>query len=384
MKSNKDTLKILYWIMAVLGVISIIMEFDLIEKIIDLTIRDIEDLGPFSFILSIKAHLHQHGDFYKDIALGGLASAVISAVAVKVSISTLLKNISLSYTKAVRELAGAYGQVVDKIKNYENMGQLVGLESSNEYYINSIYIFSEMISKYEDEKFPSMPELAQLCKDALIPLAKSVNALIVSVKTYDNIYRERLHWKEKEFEAAWLKCMQEFYQILDAEYHFDQIDSVFLKHGFNLDRISGYYYDLINNLLKEGDEAIFRGKKLKFDQAIMKTFSNMTIQNFWETKEELSKMVEKIEKDLNSQTNGSEKSVTNSPTSISDITEKSSIGESIKMDVTPRMDKDRKKNVSLRSSKPVKRNLKRKQSKVKRMMLMCLKKIPISEAHIDN
>lgn len=342
MKDERKTLKILYWIIAVLGVISFFMEFDVIAKIIDLIIKDVEDLGPFSFVLSIKAHLQQHGNFYENIALGGLASAVISAVAVKVSIDILLKNISLSYTRAVREMAGAYGQVLDKIKKYKNLRQLEDLESSNKYFITSIYSFIETIDKHPDENIPSKPELVQLCKDTLIPLAKSISAIIVCIRSHSELYRKWLvGWKDDDFEVALLRCMQVSYRMLDEEYNFEHINSVFLKYGFDLDSISGYYLDLVSNLLKEADEAVLQGKYYVLEEAMETVFGDIYTEVCW-----------RILREIKSETTEPPKTNTNPPT-----------GESVKPDAPPR------------TSKSVKGNPKRKRSKIEQKVLESLKRL---------
>lgn len=220
MKDNKDTLKILYWIVAVLGVISIIMEFDVIEYIIDLIIMDIENLESFSFIVSIKAHLQLHGAFYENIALGGLASAFISIIAIKVIVNNYKKDYFFKCDSSARKLAALFELAILEIKYFKDLQDLDELERNNNIFGEQINDYIKTIDINQEEDNPMWKEMLVLCNKTFIPVQDDIKVFLSCIKESSWFQKsaDSLGWSEMFHKGIWNKCVSDFLDKIDKKY----------------------------------------------------------------------------------------------------------------------------------------------------------------------
>lgn len=220
-KNNKDTIKKLKLLIVFSGIISVIMEFDLIEKIIDLIIKDVEDLGPVSFVLSIKAHFQQHGNFYENIALGGLASAFVSIVAVKVFIDNYREEGYLSCNLAAFEMVDALFAVWSIVANFKNINQWEELNYGNQYFKDKTDNFIKTIKEYNEDKNPAWEFYLDIYSKTCIPYQEDIRAFLLAMKEsiWFNESAKRLGWKEDFFQRAWYICADKFNDETKIKYN---------------------------------------------------------------------------------------------------------------------------------------------------------------------
>lgn len=299
LKNNKDTIKILYGIMVALGIISFVLEFDLIECFLGMMLKYLgtqKTIYIHSFnMLFIKNHLQHHGDFYENLAMGGLASAFIAVVAAKVIINNYKKESYLCYKLAAQGLAEAYRMLIFMLRNFKNINQLQELDESNQYFKNKINEFLSTIEEFNGANEHLWTDLKDISTNTFMPLYDDINAFLSRIK--DSIwYREGTKvfgGNEFFYLEAWQECVGRFYAEIKEKYQFKEITLRLSQQKLLSSDIGGLVIINFIEILKAAEARRDAQRNVIYNQLINHAF--MSKMTEWETFE--AKRQEQVEKE---------------------------------------------------------------------------------------
>lgn len=275
MRENKKILKALYGSIVLFGFMSISIEFGLVESILAFFLNP----DPFS---SIMFHLQNHSDFYKSIALGGLASAIISVIAVQVSIANHKKDTFLRYFLAARRLAGIFERTIFKINYFKDLVKLEELECSNSIFGEQIESFFNEVELNREEG-NSLPQyMILLCENTFIPLQEDIKDFLSSVKEsgWFNDRKNTMDWNEQFYSSICQKCVRIFSEEIDDKYNINKVFTELYRKGFLSSNYPKYIRRLDDKTNNIESEKRHNRKRLEYKQLIDKVFLDGSLQ--WE------------------------------------------------------------------------------------------------------
>lgn len=269
MRDEKNILSALYLSIIFLGFISISIEFDLVEYILALFLKP-------DLVSSIMLHLQNHSDFYKSIALGGLASAIISVITAQVSIVNHKKDTYLRYLSAARRLAGTFELTILEIDHFKDLEELDEIGFSNDVFKQQIDLFLEEVEMNQEEG-NSIPEyIIRVCEDTFIPLQDDIKVFLSSMKESpwfkDSV--NTVEWEKEYYRRICRKCVRVFILELDTKYGINKITAELYHNKL----LSSYYATYVNRLKdrlnKIDSEKRYNEKRLKYKQLIDDVYWN--------------------------------------------------------------------------------------------------------------